>query len=54
MKIKQSMPLFIDSQKQKQLLMEVTLMLCLNQSMPVISNIHKYLEKGSAGLLIQS
>ena len=46
--IKQSMALFIQTQKQKQLSMKVTFVIYLNQSILYnITNIQKYLEKDS-------
>ena len=53
--MQQNMTLFIQTQKQKQLLMIATLMMYLNQFMVESCQTYKnYLEKVHVGLLIQS
>ena len=52
--IQQNTPPFILTQKQKQLLMRVTLLMYLNQSIPRLYQTYQtFLEKVQVGLLIQ-
>ena len=52
--IKQSMTLFMRTQKQKQLSMKVTLMMCLNQSILKLYQTYKSLGKGSGWIIDDS
>ena len=52
--MEQNMPLFIPTQKQKQILMKVTAKIYFNQSIRQLYEIYKYiLENVQVGLLIQ-